>query len=432
MLELNGRNYQEAVEKLRSSGRLRINPSLKNIKGFLKDAGLKKNFKVIQVSGTNGKTSTSCFLSAFLTSAGIRAGLFVSPHVVHYGERISADGKSLSPEEFGQLFLDFFERYERLINSWELTEFEILTAFAVHYFNSIGVEIAVFETGLGGKFDAVSALGADFGLLTGVHYDHTDLLGETLKEIAYQKLYPFAGKDVYITETALTETIDEVAKELGVNLVRVEFKHISATYGVDLSAYEFVTSGKKYKVKLQLKGEKYAENWALSREAAKRITGDINTEACKDAKVPARFQRAVIEGVEVVVDGSHNPQAIGLLLDTFKKVYGNRNFSVICGFLKNKDYRAMLSLLKNSGAQKVVAVKIHSVPERELDPAAFVSEDLEYYNSSFSAFESLRDISDAVVVTGSFALCGEFIIEIADIYPIEAFGYHKSGKFVYY
>lgn len=419
--------YEKAVEFLHSSGRLRINPSLKNIKEFLKEAGLKKNFPIIQVSGTNGKTSTSVFLSALLKSVPLKVGLFLSPHVYHYGERIAINGKSLSKHDFGKVITDFVQKYNFLIEKYELTEFEILTAAALECFNESRVDIAVFETGLGGKFDAVSALDADFGVLTGIGLDHMDLLGETLEEIAYQKLYPFRGKDLYVYEGFLRDEIINEAEMLGVDLKVVELSRSPVEVRKDGTYI-----GNPYNIKLKLTGYSFASNAILSFEALKDKAFSVDIQALESVQVPARFQKIYTKDGLIILEGSHNPQAVEVFFESFKNIYGNEKYSVICGFMRDKDYQAMMNIIRFYEPVASFFVSIEGAGNRSAMLYGYADDFFSYEISLETALEKALSYANTVILIGSIYLCGDFIRKLAGSLGFEVFGYDEVGRFIYH
>lgn len=420
-------NYAAAEEVLKELGYFRINPSIENISRFLNQEKLFPEFDLIQVSGTNGKTSTSVFLASLIASTGKKTGLYISPHVLQFGERLSISGRSLSPEEFGESFMDFYLRYRNRIQENNLTQFEVLTAYAVWYFNRSGVEFAVFETGLGGRFDAVSALNAPCGVLTGVHFDHTELLGNTIESIAYEKLYPFTGKTVYMLDSALNDDIKKVAERLNVNLQIFEASEIES--GFDRTG---TTVYSPFKARLRLIGGKYAENALLSLRVSEALGFAPEISVLENSAIPARFQIVRGWGSLFVMDGSHNPQAVNIFLNTFKEVFEGEKFAVICGFMKDKDYEFMLDLISEAGPEKVFLVEVKSAGERSAALYGYQNELMKYEQSLETAVSSALSYTDLIAVTGSLYLCGDFIKTFAPELGYEAFNYYSDAAFKYF
>lgn len=419
--------YEAAEEILKELGNFRLNLSIENISRFLEQKELYPEFDLIQVSGTNGKTSTSVFLASLVSSTGKKTGLYLSPHVLHFGERVSISGRSLPPEEFGESFIEFYSKHRKGIQENNLTQFEVLTAFAVWHFNRSGVEFAVFETGLGGRFDAVSALNAPKGVLTGVHFDHMELLGNTIESIAYEKLYPFSGKMVYMLDVALNDEIRKVADRLNVH-IRVfgssELESDFDEYGTTILS--------PFKARLRLVGAKYAENALLSLKVSESLGLLPEVSALENCVIPARFQ--VVRGWNslVVMDGSHNPQAINVFLSTFKKVFKGKRFAVICGFMKDKDYDFMLNLISEAQPEKAFLVDVKSAGDRSASLYGYQNELFKYEQNLETALSSALSYTDLIAVTGSLYLCGDFVRTFAPELGYEAFSYYSDAAFKYF
>jgi len=419
--------YDKSVKKLEELGSYRLNPSLENIVAFFKKSGLKPNFRVIQVSGTNGKTSTAVFLASLFSSAGIKAGVYLSPHVYHYGERFAVNGSSLSPEEFGKYFHQFFQFYGPLIEKYNLTEFEILTSMAVWLFNMLNVEVGVFETGVGGRFDAVTALNAEAGVITGVSLDHTDILGKTIREIAFEKLYPFKGKTVYILDRFLKDEIALVAEELNVGLKLIK----SSGFRAELQGEgTLVLSPVNFSLKLS--GRKFAENAFLAARIIENFGVRGNLSVLKSVRLPARFQKIQLEKGICIIDGSHNPEAITELLKTFKSSFKESQFVVVCGFMKDKDYETMLSLIKSAGPVKIFLVPIKSAGDRSANLYGHANQNCIYEHYLETAVDKGLSYTGLVLVTGSLYLCGDFVSTFLPRIGPEKFGYNIDGSFKYF
>lgn len=440
--------YQKAVSYLGESSRFRINPSLDNINQFLKRAGLSPaSYKTIQVVGTNGKTSTSVILASLLTRLRtFNVGLYLSPHVVHYGERITINGKSLSSGDFGAKIISFLNEYESLIDECSLTEFEIVTAFAHHFFESEGVDVAVLEAGLGGRFDATSALNPSMGVFTSLSYDHTDVLGKTLKKIAFEKISQLKGKTVVLGPHLGDKfrMVKTVAKESGVNTVKSEYvvENVSVSEnGTEFSLFNSSTK-KLVPAKVNLIGETYAQNVALACGAlssflSSRGSAYVEVEDLIDiletVYVPARFEIKRHKGKKVVVDGAHNPQAVSVTVSVLRKLYGSMTPAVIFSFLKDKDGDRMLEIIKDLTGN-IWFVPITTGGERALNVEEiqnFCQKNLVKYAHSVEAGikEAIYN-SDIILVIGSIYLAGEALVFLENSFNSEHDYLHYFGNFL--
>ncbi len=212
-------SFREAIERIEASLRFGIDPSLEPIRRVLAQLGNPEDcFECVQVAGTNGKTSTSRYTAALLRSQGKKVGLYTSPHLVSYTERVEIDGHPVGEEAFALGVSYALKAWERLAQadpamaSQGITEFELLTAAAFVMYALAGVQVAVLEVGLGGRWDATSAVATSACALTGIGLDHTAILGDTLAKIAAEKaavIHP--GNPVVLGTSALS---DEGAREV--------------------------------------------------------------------------------------------------------------------------------------------------------------------------------------------------------------------------
>ena len=173
-------NYEEVIKNLTSKGKFYIDLGLDRIKAALKELGNPQDdLKFIHVAGTNGKGSTCAMLESILREAGYKTGLYTSPHIYEYTERIKVNGVEISKEDFARLYPK---------TEIHLTEFEILTIIAFRYFKEQNVEIVILETGMGGRLDATNVIKENLcSIITQIDLDHTDRLGKTKDEIAFEK-----------------------------------------------------------------------------------------------------------------------------------------------------------------------------------------------------------------------------------------------------
>src|SRR5215470_1232861 len=193
-------NYQESLKYLFSLGRELAAPTrataakfdLENISALAETLGHpEKKYKSVHIAGTNGKGSTAAFTESILRTAGIKSGLYTSPHLERINERIRVNGEEISDEAFARTFTKLQTLIENLLAQGKLrahpTFFEVVTAIAFEHFANRGVEIAVFEVGLGGRLDATNILAPDVSVITRVDFDHENFLGHSLEEIAGEK-----------------------------------------------------------------------------------------------------------------------------------------------------------------------------------------------------------------------------------------------------
>ncbi len=321
-------NYEKAIELLTSQGKFYINLGLDRIEKILELLGNPhKHMKFIHVAGTNGKGSVCAILNSIFIQQGYKTGLYTSPHVFDYTERIKINDNEISKEKFSQKIFEIEELAQK--NNIHLTEFEILTAIAFLYFKENNCDIVILETGLGGRFDATNVITSPLcSIITSISFDHTERLGNTIEEIAFEKAGIIKNAPVVIQKNNKGfETIKEVA---GKNLV------IATNYQFE---------------ELSLKGAYQIENLGLALSAVNLILPNIKITDIKEAlkNVHHKFRFDIFEDKKLIVDAGHNPDGIRVLRESLDTYFPNQNFRFIFGCLKNKDYKQMLSNLVKDG-----------------------------------------------------------------------------------
>lgn len=323
-------NYDDAIKILTSSGKFRIELGLDRISKIL---DILKNpqdkLKCIHVAGTNGKGSTCAIIASILKESGRNVGLYTSPHIFSYTERIKINDKEISKNEFAKYVIEITNLAEK--NSIYLTEFEILTAVMFKYFYDKGVDVAVLETGLGGRFDATNVIKSNLcSIITHIDYDHTERLGATLEEIAFEKAGIIKEGCPVITSEGY-EIIQDIADEKNSMLIFT-------------APFADITN-------LSLKGIIQGENLALALSCIQYLFKDITDstiqKGLKSVNHPCRFQ--IIKDKNIVVDASHNPNGIQALRESLDYYYPGKSLRFVFGCLRNKDYSKMVKILFRKG-----------------------------------------------------------------------------------
>lgn len=321
--------YEEATKLLTSKGKFYIDLSLDRIKLALEKFGNPQDdLKCIHVAGTNGKGSVCTMLASILQEAGYKVGLYTSPHIWEYTERIKVNGTDISKE-------DFEEYVTKICNCGiHLTEFEILTVMMFLYFKHQNIDIAVIETGLGGRFDATNVIKQNLcAIITQIDLDHTDRLGDTKEKIAFEKA-GIIKKNCPIITSMGYEAIKDKADKMN---------------SLFILATPFVQT--KFIDALSLKGEHQIDNLALAINAINYLFKNIDDatiiEGLKKVENPCRFQYFPVQNL--IVDASHNPNGIQALRNNLDNYFPQENRRFIFGCLKNKDYKKMMEILFREG-----------------------------------------------------------------------------------
>lgn len=324
-----------------------VGAGLEGFRALLARLGNPQNqYKIVHVAGTNGKGSVSTLMAGTLTAAGHKTGLFVSPHLVLPVERIQIDGENISRQAFSKAVLDVFQEEEE-----ELNFFEILTAAALLYFARQKVQYAVLETGLGGRKDPTNVCTPAVCLITSIGLDHTQYLGSSLAQIALEKAGIIKPKiPVFAGEMALSarEVLRKTAKERKAPLRFVKEGEPFAVFSYDfLHNQTLLRTPDNRQWTLHTLGPRQAANACLVYQAAKQLSvpDDCLQKAFQAVSLPGRFEVISNEKNTWVLDGAHNPQAIEGLINFWQKSPFGKESALLCGFMKDKDYKKMLALL---------------------------------------------------------------------------------------
>ncbi len=311
--------------------------------------------KTVHVTGTKGKGSTSAMIASILKSAGYKVGLYTSPHLLSFTERIQVNGKPIAEEgwaELVEMLKWHVDGENKLGDLGELTTFEIYTAMAFLHFQRVKADWQVIEVGLGGRIDATNVVRPEVCVITSVSYDHTDVLGDTLAKIAGEKcgiIKP--GAEVVSAPQFLEarEVIERACKEKGVRLVKVGQDVTWEKGGFNEKGQKFVVKGLKgeYKLEIPLLGEFQMENAAnavaaieLLIEKGAKITSKNIVAGLKKVNWPGRLQ-ILRKKPWVIVDGAHNAYSMQRLGEALKGYFKYDKAKLILGFGADKDVPGM-------------------------------------------------------------------------------------------
>jgi dihydrofolate synthase / folylpolyglutamate synthase len=309
---------------------------------------------VVQVVGTNGKGTTTVALASALQEMGHASGAYLSPHVLSYTERVVLQGRNASEEQFAAAMGETIELADR--HGIRVSQFEILTTGALKMFAEADLSWAVLEAGLGARYDATSVARPEAVVLTNVALDHTEYLGDTIEEIAVEKLASLRPGAILFLGTRDERVLDlarSTCRRLGATLVEVaDPEDITPSAGLAPYAAGNVDLG--VAVAESLVGTR------LPREASEKVRTDV-AEA-----LPGRFEVLELDGVPVVLDGGHNVAGVSAALAAVRRAYPERPLGVVFGVLREKDAPGMLSGFA-SEAHMIVLTRPEG--ERASDPA---------------------------------------------------------------
>ncbi|HEY7038841.1 MAG TPA: folylpolyglutamate synthase/dihydrofolate synthase family protein [Methylomirabilota bacterium] len=364
--------YAEAVARilaLRGGERAGMRPGLERIEALLDAIGRpERSFTIAQVGGTNGKGSISAMLATILQASGRRVGLYTSPHLRHYRERIRVDGRPISESDF----VDGVEALGTQIARLDATVFEAGTALALDHFCRERVDVAVLEVGLGGRLDATTVGTPRVVVIGPIDYDHQHELGDTLTLIAAEKAAIIRSGVAFSArqhpEAAVV--LERRAAEVSVPLVR-EGKELHVTpLGFTLEVQRLDLAGPDWRladVACGLLGVYQPGNALLAAAAARELGArePAIREGLRGARWPGRFQIFRRDPL-TILDGAHNPAGARALAASLRAYFPGRPVTFVIGILADKDARGILAALRPLAARIVLTA---STNPRAADPA---------------------------------------------------------------
>lgn len=396
MHEFVSKTYQRAIDTLSSQGKFYINLGLERVQNALQISdNPQKKLQFIHVAGTNGKGSVCAMLSSILAQSGLRVGLFTSPHIFEYTERIKINDVKIDKEIFAQKLFEIVEHTEK--NQIHLSEFEILTVLAFDYFAQNQVDIVVLETGLGGRLDATNVIEENLcSIITHIDLDHIERLGDTIEKIAGEKagIIKENCPVVLSPNNAGLEVIKQVAEAKRSKLFVVP---------TEPQCEEFVNF-------LSLRGDYQRENLSLVlgaidilKEKDFEIGDGAIEQGLRNVEHSCRFEH--IKEHNLIVDGAHNPDGARVLRESLEKYFPNQNYRFIFGCLKHKDYTQMMkNLFRKDDEIYFYRFKNENACRfEELSPAC------EFDSKPFAKF--VKD-DKLTVICGSFYMIKELFLKM--------------------
>ena len=345
--------YQQALDYISTIGSHGNKPGLARIATLMKGLGnVQDQLRFVHLAGTNGKGSTSCMLASVLQKAGYKTGLFVSPFIIRFNERMQINGRHIPDEKLAEIVA----RIKPIADAMEggATEFELITAAAFVWFAEEGCDIVVLETGLGGRLDATNIIKSnECAVITNIGIDHTDYLGNTLADIAYEKaciLKDGCPVVAYASETAAMDVLTTYALQHGNPMTVADFDAIEPV-SADLHGQSFRYKGsEEYFIKLlgahqQKNASVVLETVEILRKQGWSITRENVREGLREASWPARFELLHTDPI-VFVDGAHNMQGVESLRASVEQYLAGRRVVCLTGVLADKDWQSMMAVLE--------------------------------------------------------------------------------------
>jgi dihydrofolate synthase/folylpolyglutamate synthase len=427
-------SYAAAIEQLNAmtpelyakAGQARRKFSLDEVRILLGAlSNPERRFPAVLIAGTNGKGSTAATLASILTEAGLRTGLYTSPHLERPNERIRVGREEIADGDFARLFFLVSDTADQMVRERKLPQmpsfFEMLTALAFLYFAECGVEIAVLEVGMGGRLDATNVVEPLVSVVTDISLDHMEWLGPTIGAIAREKAGILRAGGTMITlpqHPEANHVLGQVATELGVRGVSaVPYMPANEAKG----PYTVETLGATVKVDSSLKGAHQQRNVALAIAAAVelaeqhgfRVSPAAIEEGIHRTEWPGRLERMTSAGVEWVLDVAHNPAGAWALRAGLRGILEERKPRIlIFSCLRDKPVAEMAQILFPL-FERVIVAPIHAARAAAVEHLLAAAKAT---GTAATATESVREALETaqrdaaggvVVVSGSVYLVGE-------------------------
>jgi dihydrofolate synthase/folylpolyglutamate synthase len=405
------------------------NFNLDRMRALLKRLGNPQDsFRSVHVAGTKGKGSTCTMIAAMLQATGYKVGLYTSPHLVDVRERITVNGEMIHQSDFARLVRTLEPILAR--SKPMPTYFDVLTAIAFKHFAEQGVEIAVVETGLGGRLDSTNVISPEVTAITSISRDHMAQLGPTLSHIATEKAGIFKAGVPAVSviqdpaaEAALKAVADKVGAPLDITGKTIEFSYrfeSSRMLGPHNRICLTTPNSKFEHLAVPLIGEHQAINCGLALSVIDRLKS--RGIAINDSRVMEGLSKVTIAGrmemvsqtPRIIVDGAHNAASLDAVMKAIGQHIPYDSMVVIFGCCADKDVPGMLERI-TSGADKVIFTRVNNI--RTADPNELATRYVELYGKMAQVASSLEDAlaianravtkEDLICITGSFYLVGE-------------------------
>ncbi len=400
-------DFGEALKWLYGFQKFGIKLGLERINCIVEELGHpQKNYKIVHVGGTNGKGSVCRVIGSILEKAGYKVGIYVSPHLQRFSERIIINNKEISEDEIVLLVEKIKPIIDDMLSKDNVpTFFEIVTAMAFQYFSDKEIDFAIVEVGLGGRFDATNVVEPMVSVITNVSMEHEEILGKEISDIAFEKA-GIIKKNVPVVTSAKDEAykiIENVAEEKNSQLCSINDENWTRIINDDISQ-EFFISGflEDYSIQTSMMGKFQGENIALAISAIEFLQcngiyiSDANIyDGVKVAVNPGRMEILKFKPI-VLLDGAHNSAGMLKLRESLKNDFNYDKLIVVIGILSDKNISSLISIILPI-ADNVIVTKPQS--DRAFNPVELkeMIEEEVYRNMAYTNKVVIKEkISEAI------------------------------------
>lgn len=420
--------YEEALEYISQTNKFGIRLGLENIGKLLELLGNpQETLNIIHVAGTNGKGSVCSFVSNILRECGYKVGLYTSPYLETFTERIRVNGENIPQDDVARIIELIKEKIDIMVGQgYEYpTEFEVVTAMAFYYYSEQKVDFVALEVGLGGRYDATNIITKSLvSVIASISLDHTGILGDTIEKIAYEKAGIIKERGVVLVYDQTDEAknvIKSVCKEKKAQYIEVNFDDVNIKKSdIDSQIYDCTVMKEIHKdLEIKLIGEHQINNSILAMSVIKYLKDINKLENISEKSIrkglittqwPGRIEK-IKENPIFIIDGAHNEDGAKSLAKALDKNFKERSLTLLIGMLEDKDIDSVLNILLPR-FNKVITTTPNN--PRAINSDILKEKVLKYVDDVTSKHE----IEDAVNYTLETANKDDVIISAGSLYMI--------------
>lgn len=425
-------DYRQALNYIENTGKFGSRLGLENVSRLLDILGNPhRDLRIIHVAGTNGKGSTCSFINSMLIYQGYNVGLYTSPYLEEFNERIKINNVNISDEDLAQSVSRVSDAIGQMIEEGcdHPTEFEIITACAFLYFRDRDVDFAVIEVGLGGRLDATNVCIPLVSAITSISMDHTEYLGDTLARIAFEKGGIIKNKRpvvLYQQSDEVESVISSICSERDSELFITENDKIEyISEGMSSQSVNLEVMGHFYSgIEISLPGRHQARNLAVALSVLRllEISSDISqvdTEALyrsiRETRWPGRMEVIKTEPL-TIIDGAHNPDGAAILSESVDRYLVGKKINLVFGMLRDKDILSVAKLLAVRADRIIITEPESPRAASSAEVHGIILEALS--GEDVPDITEIPDIEEAVRHAQSMAGDGEAVIYAGSLYMI--------------
>lgn len=417
--------YEEAMKYITEVGNFGSNYGLERTYKLLEYMGNpEKSLKFIHIAGTNGKGSTTSMITEILMGAGYKVGMYTSPFIEEFEERIQINRNNIPKEKLASLMDEVKAAVDKVIEDGysHPTEFEIITVLMLLYFKKENIDFGVIEVGLGGTLDSTNVITPVLQVITSISFDHTNLLGNTLEEIAGEKagiIKSGIPTVIYPQKSEALKVIENKCSEMNSKLYIANCDNFKFENVVNEDRpYQLLKYNNEVDILLPLLGEHQITNLSVAMTSIE-VLNNINmtnilldsiVKSIKNVKWKGRLE-VLSKNPYVVIDGAHNIQGIETLSRNIKKYFKYENLYLILGILADKDVQEMIKVIAPM-AKKIYAVTPNSI---RAELAEDLKREIIKYNENCEAYD---DYKEAYLTAINDANANDFVLASGSLYMI--------------